>query len=114
MFGRKADRDCKSRSPRREPVGSSRQDRSSQGIYDLGGNVSEWVSDRFRTAYPTCRSACVDPQATMPVLGEPEVRVVRGGNWLMLGESCRAAGRICMAFEQANGNIGFRCVRPAS
>ena len=44
------------------PVGTSRQDRSYHGIYDLGGNVSEWVQDAFWPKYNSCpQEACQDP-----------------------------------------------------
>ena len=42
-------------------VGTSLQDRTIQHALDLGGNVSEWVHDRFVESYPTCRAPCKDP-----------------------------------------------------
>jgi formylglycine-generating enzyme required for sulfatase activity len=42
-------------------VGTSLQDRTTQHALDLGGNVSEWVQDRFADTYPACRAPCKDP-----------------------------------------------------
>jgi formylglycine-generating enzyme required for sulfatase activity len=42
-------------------VGTSLQDRTIQHALDLGGNVSEWVQDRFVETYPACRAPCKDP-----------------------------------------------------
>ena len=113
VFGRKPGRECASLSAGPGPVGGSEQDRSPEGIQDLGGNVSEWVMDLFRTPYESCRSVCVDPLANTPFQKEQVKRVVRGGNWYMPGESCRAAGRNRWPPELASPNIGFRCAQPA-
>lgn len=113
VFGRKPGRECASLTAKPEPVGSAEQDRSPEGVHDLGGNVSEWVMDLFRTPYESCRSVCVDPLTNTPFQKEQVRRVVRGGNWYMPGESCRAAGRSRWAPELASSNIGFRCAQPA-
>jgi formylglycine-generating enzyme required for sulfatase activity len=113
VFGRKAGRACAHLGPGPGPVGNAEQDRSPHGIFDLGGNVSEWVMDLFRMPYLPCRAACIDPLIDTPVLGESVMRVVRGGNWFMPAESCRAAGRNRWPPDKASGNIGFRCARPS-
>ncbi len=45
------------------------------GIYDLGGNVSEWVNDILSTDIPTAVE--VDPMG----VGEGELHVIRGSSW---------------------------------
>jgi len=42
-------------------VGTSLQDRTVQHALDLGGNVSEWVQDRFADTYPACKASCKNP-----------------------------------------------------
>ncbi|MFO0577278.1 MAG: bifunctional serine/threonine-protein kinase/formylglycine-generating enzyme family protein [Polyangia bacterium] len=96
-------------------VASSASDRTPEGVYDLGGNVSEWTLDFFRSRYPACpQDGCREPlvatDSKLP--GESGQRVVRGGSWYMEVDACRAAGRSRRAAHQVLGDIGFRCVRP--
>ena len=72
-----------------EPVKTRATDRTPEGIYDLGGNVAEWVEDRFAS--------------------EREERVVRGGSWTDPLPWLRAASRSRRAPEEMYGNTGFRC-----
>ena len=93
------------------PVGSSPQDISAQGIYDLGGNVSEWVQDPFTPRYLDC-GTCKDPVASLAAY-DPAApkRVFRGGSWSVLLAHTRAAGRSRHDPRVASRDIGFRCVK---
>ena len=95
-------------------VGSMEKDRSPFGVYDLGGNVSEWVMDSFHDRYPPDRELVKDPVVLDPDASQlgPHLRVVRGGAWFREVDSCRAAGRGKMRQQDAQGDTGFRCVRP--
>lgn len=55
------DRRCTGLSRGPSNVGTSLQDRTVQHALDLGGNVSEWVQDRFADSYPACPSVCKNP-----------------------------------------------------
>ncbi len=73
-------------------VGRSPQDRSPDGAYDLGGNVSEWVEGK----------------------GTGGQKILRGGHWN--SDLCRVLGSKC-GFREASfygGNLGFRCARDVS
>lgn len=59
--------------PAASPVG--RFDANALGVYDLGGNVSEWVNDVFSTEIPTAVEK--DPLG----IGEGELHVIRGSSW---------------------------------
>ncbi len=72
------------------------------GLYDMHGNVSEWVWDRY-AAYA---GAETDP--TGAATGSQ--RVVRGGSWRDTSESCRSAARERSGSVGRN-NIGFRLAR---
>lgn len=116
VFGRGEGGVCAGLSSGTQEVGSAAQDRTPLGIRDLGGNVAEWVLDRFTARYPSCPVPCRDPQMldNSEADGGPRTRVVRGGAWFRKADSCRSAGRSRRKQEDLAGDIGFRCVRPAA
>ncbi|HRI50039.1 MAG TPA: bifunctional serine/threonine-protein kinase/formylglycine-generating enzyme family protein [Pseudomonadota bacterium] len=115
-FGRGEGGVCAGRSSGTQEVGSAAQDRSPLGVRDLGGNVAEWVLDRFTARYPACPAPCRDPQVldNSEADGGPRTRVVRGGAWFRKADSCRGAGRSRRKQEDLAGDIGFRCARTAA
>jgi len=75
------------------------------GLFDLMGNVWEWVDDWFsRGEY--ARHRRVDPRG--PEQGQ--ARVLRGGSWSSYGWGCRIAYRNCIGPTAANDNFGLRAV----
>lgn len=93
------------------PVGTARQDRTPQGVHDLGGNVAEWVMDDFEERYRECPEPCPDPRI---VTGSP-LRVVRGGDWNGPALACRSTGRSFREAlaEKVPSEVGFRCAQDA-
>jgi formylglycine-generating enzyme required for sulfatase activity len=75
------------------------------GLYDMHGNVWEWVADRYTSSLGT--AAVTDP--TGPSTGSN--RVIRGGSWNGNARSCRSAGRLSFSPSSTNGTIGFRLAR---
>ena len=74
------------------------------GLYDIHGNASEWVLDRYRKNYK--RSKHIDPEG--PFFGSE--RVIRGGSW-MGGEAVqRSASRISAPPNTRDEDIGFRII----
>lgn len=93
------------------PVASATQDVTPDGVYDLAGNVAEWVMDAFLDTYPDCPEPCRDPQVVPEVLpGQRRQRAVRGGSWNWSVWSTRSASRSRWWADEAVQNIGFRCV----
>lgn len=74
------------------------------GLYDMHGNVSEWVVDWFDN-YPSGRF--LDPKG--PQTGERRVR--RGGSWEVVAKSCTATKRNDSGPGYRSGDVGFRLVR---
>ena len=74
------------------------------GIYDMSGNVWEWVEDQWHDNYkraPTDGSAWVDRD-------KDAHRVFRGGSWHNKARSCRVAYRYDFDPSYRNGPVGFR------
>jgi formylglycine-generating enzyme required for sulfatase activity len=78
------------------------------GLYDIGGNVTEWVQD-FYTVYPELEPASTDPLG--PATGTQQ-HVVRGSSW----RSANVAELRLAWRDHADGkaqHIGFRIARYA-
>jgi formylglycine-generating enzyme required for sulfatase activity len=82
-------------------VGSYESGKSPYGLYDMTGNVWEWVSDWY-DVYPGG-----DPKASTD-FGQ-KFRGLRGGGWSDPGNTVHAAYRGALDPTHSFGNIGFRC-----
>jgi iron(II)-dependent oxidoreductase len=79
---------------------------SPYGVYQLAGNVSEWVSDWFDPEYYR-RSPDRNPQG--PERGD--LKVFRGGSWNEDPEVARSAGRNGGEPARRSYLTGFRCAQ---
>jgi formylglycine-generating enzyme required for sulfatase activity len=76
------------------------------GLFDMEGNVSEWVDDCWHDNYvraPRESNAWVNPGC--------ERRVVRGGSWGSDPNQVRSAFRIAAAPDTRSARVGFRVAR---
>ena len=76
------------------------------GLYDIGGNVGEWVTDCWHDTYiraPADGSAWVNPGCSQ--------RVVRGGFWASSPDQSRSAFRRFAKADFHDARIGFRVAR---
>ena len=82
-----------------QPVGGKRP--NPWGLYDMHGNVWEWVQDWFDgyDARPV-----TDPKG--PFIGS--YRVLRGGSWSSYAEHCRSGSRYYYAPVNRSHSLGFR------
>ena len=74
------------------------------GLYDLHGNVCEWVADAW---HPDYRDAPADG-CTWNTPGNSQYRVIRGGAWDYLPRLLRSAWRDWRPADFRADNIGFR------
>jgi formylglycine-generating enzyme required for sulfatase activity len=76
------------------------------GLYDMSGNVSEWVADCWHDNYnraPADGTAWVNPGC--------RERVVRGGSWGSAPDQDRSAFRQGASADTRSGRVGFRVAR---
>jgi formylglycine-generating enzyme required for sulfatase activity len=80
------------------------------GLYDMHGNVLEWVEDDWHDNY---KEAPDDGRAW---IDEPRgaYRVIRGGSWYDDARRCRSAGRIIDSPDYRDFIVGFRLARSVS
>ena len=84
-----------------------------RGLYDMGGNVYEWIHDYFRQDLGS--ASVTDPVPTASDTGVlVDRRPLRGGGWLSEAHDVRAAARARNAATFRNYDIGFRVVRTLS
>jgi formylglycine-generating enzyme required for sulfatase activity len=86
------------------PVGSFK--RNAFGLYDMAGNVWEWVQDCYHDDY---NGAPSDDVAWTS--GDCARRVARGGSWDRLPPLLRTASRIGNSTVGRNLSLGFRVAR---
>lgn len=75
-------------------------------LYDMTGNVWEWVSDRYDSVY-YADSPPANPQGP----AEGDSRVKRGGSFLSLEKDLRVSARSVLYPWEVSNELGFRCAR---
>jgi formylglycine-generating enzyme required for sulfatase activity len=86
------------------PVGQKKP--NAWGLYDMHGNVWEWVQDEYHSNYQDAPS---DGRAWDD--GSSSNRVMRGGVWNYYTENCRSANRVSLDADYRDDFIGFRLLR---
>lgn len=90
------------------PVGSYEAGRSPFGLYDMSGNVLEWVSDWYSEFFYK------EGQVTLPKGPEEGMtKALRGGSWDNNMNDTRTTKRYAVAPYRKEATIGFRCAMDA-
>ncbi len=88
------------------PVGTLENGKSPYGVYDMAGNVWEWVSDWYDNDYYK-NSPSQNP--TGPAMGES--KVLRGGSWGSDAQHLRSTLRYFHRGGHRHKDYGFRCAK---
>ncbi len=79
------------------------------GIYDMSGNVYEWVHDWYGSDYyQHCRNEDIVNNPKGPSSGRS--RVLRGGAWFSYAGGCRVSNRFSWHPTDRIDGVGFRLV----
>lgn len=74
------------------------------GLYDMHGNVLEWVCSAYDTNYGGSEQQCANRN-------DNRSRVLRGGSWLHIPRDLRSANRSSLGASDRNDFVGFRISR---
>ncbi len=88
-------------------VGEFIKGKSPYGVYDLAGNVWEWVNSAYKP-YP------YNAEDGRENLKPGGIRVLRGGSWYYASDLARSSYRYWDDVTYTNYDVGFRCARDKS
>jgi formylglycine-generating enzyme required for sulfatase activity len=88
------------------PVQSYEAGKSPYGLYQMAGNVWEWVSDWYGAGYYEH-----SPDKNPPGPEQGQFKVLRGGSWSDLPKYLLTYGRFKLLPETRNSYTGFRCAK---
>ncbi len=90
--------------PQMAPVGTFPGGVSALMLYDMAGNVAEWVADWYSPTY-----YAESPATNPPGPASGTARVVRGGGWSLDRNWTRSTARSHFGALSQVAGIGFRC-----
>ncbi|WP_329956837.1 formylglycine-generating enzyme family protein [Methanosarcina barkeri] len=86
------------------PVGQKKP--NSWGLYDMHGNVWEWIQDRWHENYEGAPS-----DGSIWENGNSPNRVILGSGWSSLARGCRSVNRFRSGSDRRNNFVSFRLLR---
>jgi formylglycine-generating enzyme required for sulfatase activity len=95
-------------------IGGSASDVGPLGIKNLGGNLSEWVSDDFaRYEDATCWGPDIALLRDPRCVSDASLGVLRGGSWLSITYNAHVHFRRSAPSSIEADSVGLRCARDA-
>jgi formylglycine-generating enzyme required for sulfatase activity len=90
-------------------VGQFELGKTPNGVYDLAGNLWEWVADRYDATYYQ-----FSPRENPSGPSSGPLRALRGGAWNNDAKAIRSANRAGYAPDARRNDVGFRCAKDAA
>lgn len=90
-------------------VGQFELGKTPNGVYDLAGNLWEWVADWYDATYYQ-----FSPRESPSGPSKGPLRVLRGGAWNNDSKAIRSANRAGYAPDARRNDVGFRCAKDAA
>ncbi len=90
-------------------VGQFELGKTPNGVYDLAGNLWEWVADWYDATYYQ-----FSPRESPSGPSAGPLRVLRGGAWNNDAKAIRSANRAGYAPDARRNDVGFRCAKDAA
>jgi formylglycine-generating enzyme required for sulfatase activity len=90
-------------------VGQFELGKTPNGVYDLAGNLWEWVADRYDATYYQ-----FSPRENPSGPSAGPLRALRGGAWNNDAKAIRSANRAGYAPDARRNDVGFRCAKDAA
>ncbi len=91
------------------PVGSFPGGASPYGIYDMAGNLWEWVADWYDPTYYV-NSPSNNPQGPAEPGADISMRALRGASWVAANQDVfRTSNRNGLDPSKSSESLGFRC-----
>ncbi len=91
------------------PVGSYEAGKSDYGVYDLAGNISEWIYDWHLAEF-----YLFSPKRNPTGPQKGQYKVIRGGNWRNNAEDVKMVYRNATIPSIRKKTLGFRCAQSKS
>lgn len=88
------------------PIGSYEAGKSDYGVYDLAGNVSEWIYDWHLAEF-----YLFSPKRNPTGPKKGQYKVIRGGNWRNNPEDVKMVYRNATIPSIRKKTLGFRCAQ---
>jgi formylglycine-generating enzyme required for sulfatase activity len=98
---------CDDGYPETSPVGSFRA--NTFGLFDMAGNVGEWIEDCYHDTYIGAPSNGGAVETCLPQFRN--ARVMRGGGWISIPAWVRSASRDVEVPSLRSDSFGFRVTR---
>ena len=93
------------------PIGSKENGKSYYGVYDMAGNVSEFVSDWYEKDFYNSKEASLKDVIGPKDMPNEQLKISRGGSFVDREKELRTFYRKSCSLTDLSVNLGFRCVK---